>query len=293
MPKIWGSPRGEEMKNSIGIMLILLCVGCAQVPQWDTIERQTAEAELENSMTQLEMNGAAGGLASLAEKRLAAALDYKLSVLSKSERIKLLMEQAEWQRLMDRRNQESMGDGSIAPMMQSQREESRLKNRFIELTVPKEVRQAFIAMRNAPVHFQRKVISLKHGELDFTIPDEKWEDGRPKFDTIAQLNIPFCRKMVIGKDTFHIGIIEPTNYGVRSSYGLGTESNLSIWKNGTNIANYLLGKKITIQGLSINGNMIKVSFLTESEEMQQKEFDCQVPNDNPVQINHWTMEKIN
>lgn len=281
------------MKNSIGIMLILLCVGCAQVPQWDTIERQTAEAELENSMTQLEMNGAAGGLASLAEKRLAAALDYKLSVLSKSERIKLLMEQAEWQRLMDRRNQESMGDGSIAPMMQSQREESRLKNRFIELTVPKEVRQAFIAMRNAPVHFQRKVISLKHGELDFTIPDEKWEDGRPKFETIAQLNIPFCRKMVIGKDTFHIGIIEPTNYGVRSSYGLGTESNLSIWKNGTNIANYLLGKKITIQGLSINGNMIKVSFLTESEEMQQKEFDCQVPNDNPVQINHWTMEKIN
>ena len=171
------------MKNSIGIMLILLCVGCAQVPQWDTIERQTAEAELENSMTQLEMNGAAGGLASLAEKRLAAALDYKLSVLSKSERIKLLMEQAEWQRLMDRRNQESMGDGSIAPMMQSQREESRLKNRFIELTVPKEVRQAFIAMRNAPVHFQRKVISLKHGELDFTIPDEKWEDGRPKFET--------------------------------------------------------------------------------------------------------------
>lgn len=195
------------MRESLVGIALLLCTGCAQVPQWDTIERQTAEAELENSMTQLEMNGAAGGLASLAEKRLAAALDYKLSVLSKSERIKLLMEQAEWQRLMDRRNQESMGDGSIAPMMQSQREESRLKNRFLELTAPEEVRQAFIAMRNAPVHFQGKVISLKHGELDFTIPDEKWEDGRPKFETIAQLNIPFCRKMVIGKDTFWIGII--------------------------------------------------------------------------------------
>ena len=108
-------------RNILGIAL-LLCTACSQLPQWNT-----AEAELENSMTQLEMNGAAGGLASLTEKRLVAALDHKLSVLSKSERIKLLMEQAEWQRLMDRRNQESMGDGSIAPMLQHGREEKRLK----------------------------------------------------------------------------------------------------------------------------------------------------------------------
>ena len=177
-------------RNILGIAL-LLYTACSQLPQWNTAERQTVEAELENSMTQLEMNGAAGWLASLAEKRLAVAFDYKLSVLSKSERIKLLMEQAEWQRLMDRRNAESMGDGSIAPMLQHGREEKRLKNRFTELTVPEEVRQAFLGMKNFPIRFQGKVIFLKHGELDFTIPDEKWEDGRPKFETIAQLNIPF------------------------------------------------------------------------------------------------------
>lgn len=154
-------------RNILGIAL-LLCTACSQLPQWNT-----AEAELENSMTQLEMNGAAGGLASLTEKRLVAALDHKLSVLSKSERIKLLMEQAEWQRLMDRRNQESMGDGSIAPMLQHGREEKRLKNRFTELTVPEEVRQAFLGMKNFPIRFQGKVIFLKHGELDFTIPDVK------------------------------------------------------------------------------------------------------------------------
>ena len=281
------------MRESLVGIALLLCTGCVQVPQWDTIERQTAEAELDNATTQLEMNGAAGGLAALAEEQVAAALDNKLSTLSKPERIKLLIDQAEWQRLMDRRNAESMGDGSIAPMMQSQREESRLKNRFLELTAPEEVRQAFIAMRNAPVHFQGKVISLKHGELDFTIPDEKWEDGRPKFETIAQLNIPFCRKMVIGKDTFHIGIIEPTNYGVISSFGMGTESNLSIWKNGGNIANHLIGKKITIQGLSINDRMVKVSFLDKAGVFQPKEFNYQVPNSDSVLINHWTTERIN
>ena len=281
------------MKNSIGIMLILLCVGCAQVPQWDTAEQQAAETELENAMTQVEMTGAVGGLASLAEEQVAAALDYKLSVLPKSERIKLLADQAEWQRLMDRRNTETMGDGSIASMMQSQREESRLKNRFLELTAPEEVRQAFIAMRNTPVHFQGKVISLKHGELDFTIPDEKWEDGRPKFETIAQLNIPFCRKMVIGKDTFWIGIIEPTNFGVVSSFGEGTEANLCIWKNGANIANYLVGRKITIQELSINGGTVKVSFLDKAGVFLQKEFNYQIPSSDSVLINHWTTERIN
>lgn len=279
-------------RNILGIAL-LLCTACSQLPQWNTAERQTAEAELESSMTQLEMNGAAGGLASLAEKRLAAALDYKLSVLSKSERIKLLMEQAEWQRLMDRRNQESMGDGSIAPMLQHGREEKRLKNRFTELTVPEEVRQAFLGMKNFPIRFQGKVIFLKHGELDFTIPDEKWEDGRPKFETIAQLNIPFCRKIVSGKDTFLIGVIEPTNFGVVSSFGEGTESNLCVWRNGVNTANFLVGKKITVQNISISQGMVKVSFLSKDGKLHQKEFDCQAPNDNAILINHWTTETVN
>ena len=279
-------------RNILGIAL-LLCTACSQLPQWNTAERQTAEAELENSMTQLEMNGAAGGLASLAEKRLAAALDYKLSVLSKSERIKLLMEQAEWQRLMDRRNAESMGDSSIAPMLQHGREEKRLKNRFTELTVPEEVRQAFLGMKNFPIRFQGKVIFLKHGELDFTIPDEKWEDGRPKFETIAQLNIPFCRKIVIGKDTFLIGVIEPTNFGVVSSFGEGTESNLSIWKNGENVANFLVGKRITVQNISISQGMVEVSFLDQGGKLHQKKFDCQTTNDDPILINHWTTERIN
>lgn len=278
-------------RNILGIAL-LLYTACSQLPQWNTAERQTVEAELENSMTQLEMNGAAGWLASLAEKRLAVAFDYKLSVLSKSERIKLLMEQAEWQRLMDRRNQESMGDGSIAPMMQSQREESRLKNRFMELTVSEEIRQVFQNMKNAPVHFNGKVVRLAHGELDIDIPTEKRKENMPTTETIGQLQIPFCREIIIKKDTFWIGVIEPTNFGVVSSFGEGTESNLCVWKNGENIANYLVGRKITIQGLSINGGMVKVSFLDKDGKLHQKEFDCQVPNDNPVLINHWTTEKI-
>ena len=278
-------------RNILGIAL-LLCTACSQLPQWNTA-RQTAEAELENSMTQLEMNGAAGGLASLAEKRLAAALDYKLSVLSKSERIKLLMEQAEWQRLMDRRNQESMGDGSIAPMMQSQREESRLKNRFTELTVPEEVRQAFIAMRNTPIRFQGEIVTLTHGELDFVIPDNKKDDFTLEFETIAQLNIPFCRELKMGKDTFWISIIEPMNYHVRLSFGEGTESNLSIWKNGENVANFLVGKRITVQNISISQGMVEVSFLDQGGKLHQKKFDCQTTNDDPVLINHWTTERIN
>ena len=278
-------------RNILGIAL-LLCTACSQLPQWNTA-RQTAEAELENSMTQLEMNGAAGGLASLAEKRLAAALDYKLSVLSKSERIKLLMEQAEWQRLMDRRNQESMGDGSIAPMMQSQREESRLKNRFMELTVSEEIRQVFQNMKNAPVHFNGKVVRLAHGELDIDIPTEKRKENMPTTETIGQLQIPFCREIIIKKDTFWIGVIEPTNFGVVSSFGEGTESNLCVWKNGENIANYLVGRKITIQGLSINGGMVKVSFLDKDGKLHQKEFDYQKSNNAPILINHWTTETVN
>lgn len=281
------------MRETLVGIALLLCTGCVQVPQWDTIERQTAEAELENSMTQLEMNGAAGGLASLAEKRLAAALDYKLSVLSKSERIKLLMEQAEWQRLMDRRNAETMGDGSIAPMMQSQREESRLKNRFIELTVPEEVRQVFQSMKNAPVRFNGKEVRLVHGELDIDIPTKKREGNIPTFETVGQLQIPFCRKIIIGNGTFWIGIITPTNYGVMSSFGEGTESNLCIWKNGVNTANFLIGKRITIQGLSINDRMVKVSFFDKAGVFQQKEFNYQTPNSDSVLINHWTTERIN
>lgn len=279
-------------RNILGIIL-LLSAGCSQLPQWNTTERQAAEAELENAQTQLEMNSAMAAIAANAEERMLAALEYKLSVLPKSEHIKLLIDQAEWQRLMDRRNQESMGEGSIAPMMQRGREEARLKNRFMELTVLEEVRQAFIAMRNAPIHFQGKIITLTHGELDFAIPADKWEGGMPKTETIAQLNIPFCRKIVSGKDTFLIGVIEPTNFGVVSSFGEGTESNLCIWKNGENIANHLIGKRIAIRELSINGNMIKVSFLTESEEMQQKEFDCQKFNNAPILINHWTTEQVN
>ncbi|MGF0037810.1 hypothetical protein [Victivallis vadensis] len=279
-------------KTFVGIAL-LLCAGCVQVLQWDAAERQTVEAEHENAITQIELTGAAGELATIAEEQAATALDYKLSTLSQAERIKLLIDQAEWQRWADRRNTEFMGDGSIAPMLQHGREENRLKNRFTELTVPEEVRQAFLGMKNFPIRFQGKVIFLKHGELDFTIPDEKWEDGRPKFETIAQLNIPFCRKIVSGKNTFLIGVIEPTNFGVVSSFGEGTESNLCVWRNGVNTANFLVGKKITVQNISISQGMVKVSFLDQGGKLHQKEFDCQKSNNAPILINHWTTETVN
>lgn len=279
-------------RNILGIIL-LLSAGCSQLPQWNTTERQAAEAELENAQTQLEMNSAMAAIAANAEERMLAALEYKLSVLPKSERIKLLIDQAEWQRLMDRRNQESMGDGSIAPMMQSQREESRLKNRFMELTVSEEIRQVFQNMKNAPVHFNGKVVRLAHGELDIDIPTEKRKENMPTTETIGQLQIPFCRKIIIRKNTFWIGIITPTNYGVMSSFGEGTESNLCVWRNGVNTANFLVGKKITVQNISISQGMVKVSFLDQGGKLHQKEFDCQTTNDDPILINHWTTERIN
>ena len=279
-------------RNILGIIL-LLSAGCSQLPQWNTTERQAAEAELENAQTQLEMNSAMAAIAANAKERMLAALEYKLSVLPKSERIKLLIDQAEWQRLMDRRNAESMGDGSIAPMLQHGREEKRLKNRFIELTVPEEVRQAFIAMRNAPVRFQNQTISLKHGELDFVIPENKRNEFTLEFETIAQLNIPFCCELKMGKDTFWISIIEPTNFHVRSSFGEGTESNLCVWRNGVNTANFLVGPKITVQNISISQGMVEVSFLDQGGKLHQKKFDCQTTNDDPILINHWTTERIN
>ena len=279
-------------KTFVGIAL-LLCAGCVQVLQWDTAERQTVEAEHENAITQIELTGAAGELATIAEEQAATALDYKLSTLSQAERIKLLIDQAEWQRWVDRRNAEFMGDGSIAPMLRYGREESRLKNRFLELTVPEEVRQAFIAMRNAPVRFQNQTISLNHGELDFVIPENKRNEFTLEFETIAQLNIPFCREIKNGKDTFLIGVIEPTNFGVVSSFGEGTESNLCILKNGANIANYLVGRKITVQNISISQGMVEVFFLDQGGKLHQKKFDCQTTNDDPILINHWTTERIN
>ena len=239
------------------------------------------------------MNSAMGAIATLAEKHMLVALDNKLSKLPQIKRLALLRDQREWQRLMDRRNAESMGDGSIVPMLRYGREKSRQKNRFMELTVPEEVRQVFQSMKNAPVRFNDKVVSLVHGELDIDIPTEGRKENMPTTETIGQLQIPFCREIIIKKDTFWIGVIEPTNFGVVSSFGEGTESNLCIWKNGENIANHLIGKRIAIRELSINGNMIKVSFLTESEEMQQKEFDCQKSNNAPILINHWTTEQVN
>ena len=104
------------MRETLVGIALLLCAGCAQVPQWNTAEQKVAEAELGNATTQLEMNSAMGAIATLAEKHMLVALDYKLSKLPQTKRLALLRDQSEWQRLMDRRNAESMGDGSIAPM---------------------------------------------------------------------------------------------------------------------------------------------------------------------------------
>ena len=41
------------MRESLVGIALLLCTGCVQIPQWDTIERATSETELENATTQL------------------------------------------------------------------------------------------------------------------------------------------------------------------------------------------------------------------------------------------------
>ena len=73
-------------RNLLGIAL-LLCTGCSQLPQWNTAEQKVAEAELGNATTQLEMNSAMGAIATLAEKHMLVALEYKLSKLSQPERL--------------------------------------------------------------------------------------------------------------------------------------------------------------------------------------------------------------
>ena len=259
-------------KSLIGAVLIL-CAGCAPAPQWETPERSAVESELENAATQVEMTSAAGGMAILAEKQLAEALDWKLSTLSAPERRALLLEQFKWQRLMDRRNAEPISGGSIAAMQESLREEARLKNRFEELTVPEEVRRAFVEMREAPVRFLGKMFPLNHGELNFKIPAEKWEKGMPE------------------TETFLVGVIEPTNYNVVSSFGLGTEQNLCIWKNGEFFASHLIGRRLVMLGLDASPEKIEVSFRTREGEFLKKSF-AWTPNSDSLQINHWTIEKI-
>ena len=278
------------MRTGLIGTLLILCAGCASVPQWDSAERLAAESELENASTQVEMTGAAGGIAILAEKQLAEALDWKLSTLSGPERRALLLEQFEWQRRMDRRNAEPIGGGSIAPMQESLREEARLKNRFEELTVPEDTRRAFVAMREAPVRFHGEMLTLDHGELIFQIPAEKWEEGMPETETVAQLNIPFCREVENGTDRFLVGVIEPTNYNVVSSFGLGTEQNLCIWKDGEFFACHLIGKRLVILGLEASPEGIEVSFRTREGEYLKTRFPW-TPNSESVRINHWTTEK--
>ena len=282
------------MKGFYFFIPILLFAGCTPVPpQWESVQRQAAEARLQNAVTQLEMNAAAAMLAENAEERMIAALEYKLGTLqTKEERLALLLNQLQWQRWVERRNQEPITDGSIEPLLQRGRAEARLKNRFLELTVPEEVRQAFLAMEDAPIRFHDECISLNCGELDLLIPAEPDEEYIPVFETIGQLCIPFCRVVKSAENVYWIGVIEPTNYHVMSSFGEGTESNLCIWKNGENSANYLIGKKIEVQSLSVKDGMIEVEFVTEAGECRRRNFDCQTANDTQVQINHWTTEKI-
>lgn len=283
------------MKYFRFLMPILLLAGCAPVPPlWESVQRQAAEAGLQNAVTQLEMNSAAAMLAKSAEERMIVALEYKLGTLrTKEERLALLLDQLQWQRWAECRNQEFITDGSIGPMLHSSRKEARLKNRFLELTVPEEVRQAFLAMEDAPIRFHDECISLNNGELDLLIPSEPDdEEYVPVFETIGRLRIPFCRMVKSAGDVYWIGVVEPTNYGVVSSFGLGTESNLAIWKNGKNHANYLIGKKIEIQSLTVKNTMIEVEFVTESGECCRRNFDCRTANDTQVEINHWTTEKI-
>ena len=42
------------MRESLVGIALLLCTGCVQIPQWDTIERATSETELENAKANIE-----------------------------------------------------------------------------------------------------------------------------------------------------------------------------------------------------------------------------------------------
>lgn len=275
------------------ILPLLLLAGAARPPQWESPEQKAAEKAQENAETQVEMTAAAGTLAISAEAKVAEALEYKLSTLpSRRERIKLLQEQMQWQHRMERRNAESMGNGSIARMEQLSREQNRLKQRFLELTAPETVYRAFVAMRGAKIRFNGRKRSLFLGELDIDIPAEKRREDAPGHETVGELRIPFCRMISDGKDTWWIGVIEPTNYGVISSFGMGTESNLCIWKNGENTANHLIGKEINIEELNVSGNAVKVIFRTKEGTRRMRLFDWRIANDGEVRINHWTTEKI-
>lgn len=281
------------MKNNLTGLILLLCAGCAPVPpEWESSGHRAAEAEFVNASTQLELTAAAGEMAISAEDKMIEALDYKLSTLSERERLRLLREQGCWQRWVDGRNAEPMGDGSIARMLQLGRAADRMRNRFLELTVPEKVRQTFIAMRELPVRFNGRQVGLSHGELDIDLPADRTGEELPKFETVGQLQIPLCRTAEVKGDTFQIGVIEPTNYGVVSSFGVGTESNLCIWKNGVNSANYLIGREITIEDVTVDGNTVNVHYRDKDGKENRSRFDLLNDNEEPVRINHWTTEKF-
>ncbi len=273
-------------------VLLLGSVGCTQIPEWETAERKAAETALQEAVTQVDMNGATGGLVEVARERMLAALNYQLNRRPREEWPELLRDQDCWLRWVEKRNQAFITDGSIAPTLQNLREEARLRNRFLELTVPDEVERVFRELRSAPLRFQGKETVLQHGELDLWIPLDKLQEGASEFETVGQLQVPFCREFRLGEEVYRIGVVEPTNYEVVSSFGVGTESNLCVWKNGENIANHLIGKEITLQELTLERGWAVVLFQDREGKLRRREFDCLNANGNSVEINHWTTEKI-
>ncbi len=271
--------------------LVLLSCGWDHAPQFTSAELTTAEKELNNATTQVEMTGAAGGIAECSRNLMLEALDYRLSKLSKTERSQLLQEQYDWHFYMQRRNSYPMGKFSMTPMLGYLREASRHKYRFEELACPNDTYNAYQKIKDAPIKFNKSAKPLFWGELDIHIPKDKRKTDSADLETVGQLLPRFCRIIKKDTDEYWIGIIVPTNYSVVSSFGLGTETNLCIWKNGQNVANHIIGKEITIKKLELKGNIIIIRYRQDEKQSPMiAEFNLTAENKNEIQINHWTTE---
>ena len=277
--------------------MIIILSGCAKnPPSRECQERDDFYRRHENAFTQLEMNENSYKYADIAQRRMLAALRYKLSTLSSQDDIfELLKDQASWQSWFDKSNEEPMTDGSIAPLHENQRAEERYFQRFTALTVTDDVYGIFRSLNGKTIRFNQQRSTIKFGEISYRIPDEscyycKGTDKRatlgtriffpacafPHHEYPARVNINFCRSV----GNYTIAIIEPTNYGSVPSYGEKQQVNLCIWKDEDNTANYLLGNGITVKQVLIDGDTVRVIFSDEKEIVHSLNYDYRQSNNH-------------
>ncbi|MDR0932154.1 MAG: hypothetical protein LBM70_03935 [Victivallales bacterium] len=275
---------------------ILLSECVANPPVWDFSERQ---AVLKRSQIQMNMNSDES--VKRAKDQMFLALEYKLSSLSsRNERLELLKEQAQWQQWFDQDNDELLCDGRAWQFYQDERAQKRYFQRFTMLTKSDEVYQIYKRLDCTSIKFNQEQCQISFGEiLLITDSDEDCEYcqelSKIKNNVLlsyvvecklahhkypARINLQF----ICSVGEYIIAIIEPTNYGIIGSYGEKQQVNLSVWKNGVNTANYLIGNEITVNSMTRDGYFVTVDLIDANGLKSYQKFDCRKSNEKSATI---------